>query len=368
MGKSTIARHLNDILDKSGRLVAHFFFNRNDTKQDDPGYITGTLAYQLAHISSDMKVAVCDSIRSPPNNRLFLPQFRARVLSPLLACHFSLPMVIILDALDEYKDILDLLKVLVDVIDDFPPNVKIFVTSRPVRQLEALLTCLKAEVLDLGSASSDIIYKFFNERLQSIQGWRKQPPTPNQISHLVTAADGLFIWASTACSVIADPSVGDPDDVLEQLLLPQSKFRRSAEDALDSLYLGALSNIYPDKPGSRLSFENFQRVLGSILVIKSPLTMSSLRTILGEVTPVQSIVSDLRGLQTRVSPAVAIDTPLTPASTMFHSSFLDFIVDPFYKCNRFHLEPLKYNSHVAIACLRLMAQLFDSEGKRAEYA
>ena len=134
MGKTTLSRHLRNVLSESGRLAAHFFFSRNNQKQEDPGFIIGTLAYQLAHVDQEMGNVICKAIRSRSSDQQFSSQFQARVLNPLLAASFPLPMVIILDALDEYKDIVDLLDVLIELVPKMPRNVKIFLTSRPTFQ------------------------------------------------------------------------------------------------------------------------------------------------------------------------------------------------------------------------------------------
>jgi hypothetical protein len=136
MGKSTLSSHLRDVLGRTGRLAAYFFFSRNDQKQEDPAFIIGTLAYQLALADQGLRGVICDAIRSPSPDQQFSPQFRARVLNPLLVASFPQPMVIVLDALDEYKDIVHLLDVLVELVPKMPPNIKLFVTSRQERQIE----------------------------------------------------------------------------------------------------------------------------------------------------------------------------------------------------------------------------------------
>jgi hypothetical protein len=372
MGKSTLSSHLRDVLGRAGRLVAYFFFSRNDKKQEDPGFIIGTLAYQLAHLDQDMGNVICEAIRSRCPDLQFSSQFQARVLNPLLVASFTLPMVIIFDALDEYKDIVDLLDVLIELIPQMPRKVKLFFTSRPDSQIEAQLRRLEAEELGLYPATDTVMGTFFRERLGSVKGWRSESPSQDQVSRLVDAAKGHFVWAATACNVIARPSNGFPDDILEQVLSPRSIFRRSAEARLDSLYHGALSHAFHDGPESRPSLENYQRVLGAILVVEARLNISNLQAILGTSTRVDAIVSDLRGLQTRVSSEPTSDHPVTPASERFHASFLDFVVDP-ERCtdgllpnaNRFRIDLPKSHAYVAQACLQRMDNFFNSDQGKA---
>jgi tetratricopeptide (TPR) repeat protein len=368
MGKSTLSSHLRDFLGRTGRLAAHFFFSRNDNKQEDPAFIIGTLAYQLALVDQGMRNVICDAIRSPYPDQQFSSQFQARVLNPLLAASFPLPMVIILDALDQYKDIVDLLDVLVELVPRMSASVKLFFTSRPESQIETRIRRMKAEELGLYPASDIVLEAFFLERLRPVEGWRSKSPSQDQISRLVDAAKGHFVWAATACNVIARPSNGFPDDTVEQILSPRSTFRHSAEARLDSLYRDALSDAFPDGPESRPSLDNYRRVLGAILVVEVQLNISALQTVLGTSTRVDAIVSDLRGLQTRISSEPPSDCPVTPASERFHASFLDFIVDPercadglLHNADRFRIDRSKSHTHVAHACLQRMDEFFNSD-------
>jgi hypothetical protein len=372
MGKSTISSHLRDVLERAGRLAAYFFFSRNDQKQDDPGFIIGTLAYLLAHVDQDMGNVICDAIRSRCADQKFSSQFEARVLKPLLAATFPLPMVIILDGLDEYKDIIHLLDVLVRLVPKMPPNVKLFVTSRQERQIETRIRQIDPEELALFPATDSVMEAFFLDRLRSVEGWRNKSPSQDQISRLVDAAKGHFVWAATACNVIAHPSNGFPDNIVEQMLSPQPIFPHSVEARLDYLYHGALSHAFPDGPESRLSQENYRRVLGAILVVEAHLNVSDLQAVLGQSARVNAIVSELRDLQTRISSEPTSDCPVTPASERFHASFLDFVTNLerctdrlCHNADRFYIDVPKSHTYVAQACLQRMDEFFESEQGRA---
>jgi hypothetical protein len=97
------------------------------------------------------------------------------------------------------------------------------------------------------------------------------------------------------------------------ILSPPSNFRHSAEARLDSLYHGALSYAFPDGPESRPSLENYQHVLGAILVVQAGLNISDLQPVLRTSARVDAIISDLRGLQTRISSEPTSGCPMTPA-------------------------------------------------------
>jgi hypothetical protein len=207
-------------------------------------------------------------------------------------------MVIILD-LDEYKDIIHLLDVLIELVPKIPPNVKLFLTSRPERQIETRIRQINAEELTLFPAADSVMEAFFLERLGSAEGWPSASPSQDHISRLADAAQGHFVWA--ACNVIARPSNGFPDDIVEQILSPRPNSPHSAEARLDSLYHGALSHAFPDGLDSKPSLENYRRVLGAILVVEVRLNISDLQTVLGRSARVDAIVSQSRGLQTRIS-------------------------------------------------------------------
>lgn len=373
MGKTTLSSHLRDSLRRAGRLAACFFFSRNDKKQEDPGFIIEALAYQLAQVDQDMANVICKAIRSRHPDQQFSSQFQAWVLNPLLAASFPLPMVIIFDALDEYKDIVDLLDVMTEIVPKMPRNIRILFTSRPDAQIQVRMRKLNAVELGLYPAAQNVIETFFRERLRSVEGWRSVSPAQDQILRLVDAAKGHFMWAATACSVVANPSNGYPDDILEQILSPHSLFRHSAEARLDSLYHGALSRAFPDRPEATPSLENYRRVLGAILVVEVRLNISNLQAILGRTARVDAIVSDLRSLQTQMPSEPTLDRPVTPASERFHASFLDFIADP-QRCtdvllpnaSRYRIDLPESHMYVALACLQRMNEFFDSEQGKAE--
>lgn len=375
MGKTTLSTHLRDSLSRAGRLAACFFFSRNNGKQEDPGFVIESLAYQLAQVDQDMGNAICKAIRSRHPDQQFSSQFEAWVLNPLQAASFPLPMVIIFDALDEYKDVVDLLDAMTELVPKMPRNIRILFTSRPDAQIQVRMRKLNAIELSLYPAAQSVIEAFFRERLRSVEGWRSVSPAQDQILRLVEAAKGHFMWAATACSVVANPSNGYPDDILEQILSPHSLFRHSAEARLDSLYHGALSRAFPDKPEAMPSLENYRRVLGAILVVEVRLNISNLQAILGRTARVDAIVSDLRSLQTQMSSEPTLDRPVTPASERFHASFLDFVADP-QRCtdvllpnsSRYRIDLPESHMYVALASLQRMDEFFNSEqGKAALY-
>ena len=263
MGKSTIAHHLRKVLGEAGRLAAHFFFKRHSKDQERPDFIIGTLAYQLAHVDRPLRAVICKAIRRISPDQLFSSQFKAFILSALLAGSFPLPVVIILDALDEYDDALKFLGVLAQSVPHFPPNVKLFLTSRYEPEIESRMLRLGVEMLELRSASARAMTALFTERLGATEGWRNRPPTQDQISQLVLSADGLFGWAGTACNLIAQARLGAPDQILNQVLLSQSEHRLLSESPLDSLYAAALEHLFPKTSGPDLHAKNFQRVFGA---------------------------------------------------------------------------------------------------------
>jgi hypothetical protein len=77
MGKSTLSSHLEDVLHRAGRLAAHFSFTCNMSKQEDPVFIIGTLAHQLALVDQGMRSVICEAIRFPCLDQQLLSQFQA---------------------------------------------------------------------------------------------------------------------------------------------------------------------------------------------------------------------------------------------------------------------------------------------------
>ncbi len=153
-GKSTIARTVARRCSDAGLLGASFFFSRGGGELETARMFVTTLAVQLSRRHPLLRTAVCEVLRAQPDiaRQLLGDQWRHLVLGPCerLACAtvgalsepaLSLPLVIVIDALDECKSSAEAESVLALLSEltgySSKPPLRIFLTSRPETVIRA---------------------------------------------------------------------------------------------------------------------------------------------------------------------------------------------------------------------------------------
>jgi tetratricopeptide (TPR) repeat protein len=138
---------------------------------------------------------------------------------------------------------------------------------------------------------------------------------------------------------------------LKTVLSPQDS-PHPADKQLDDLYSAALNHLFP--PTNRLARDNFKAIFDAIYVALGPLDEQALKELVGKGPG--GIVSSLRSLQTRPSN----DNRVTPATDLFHASFLDFIASK-DRCDNvdFRIEPLEAHKKVVTLCIELLSKTFE---------
>ena len=135
-GKSAIAQTFAEICFAEGILGASFFCSRESDKRSDIQLILPTLAFQLAHRYPRFREELVKLLRANPDvgqERLSL-QLEKLIVGPFEATQIQ--TLIIIDALDECDNgsVRFFLMSLSQHMDGIP-NVKFFVTGRPVRDI-----------------------------------------------------------------------------------------------------------------------------------------------------------------------------------------------------------------------------------------
>ena len=246
-GKSTLSTTIAQIMLSIHRLGAFFFFNR-DIPQRNSGTLIRTLAYQLAMFDARFGAAISRLV-TDNGNIAIMPlefQFENLLLNTLTSVEWSGgPIVLIIDALDECgreADRRDLMQALSKGFSNLPSFIRIMVVSRQESDIQHALgshSHVRQCHLDTNSViNKEDISEYVRHRLERIRirngrlgdHW----PGEDKISSLANRADGLFLWASTACLYIESYT---PDRRLSQLVHKQQGGHSSGPFAhLDSLY------------------------------------------------------------------------------------------------------------------------------------
>ncbi|KAI9778859.1 MAG: hypothetical protein M1839_007822 [Geoglossum umbratile] len=363
-GKSTIARSVAQSFADQNQLAASFFFKKGEGERGNATRFFTTIATDLmAHIPG-LILGIKKALDADPgiSERALKDQFEKLILRPLLemAPSQSLAYIIVIDALDECEreeDIRVILQLLARAKDIKPISLRILVTSRPelpirlgFRQMsDGTHQDLVLHEVPKRTIEEDIRL-FLEHELREIQEQRLLPPkwpSEDQIQVLVELAVPLFIFAATACRYIADRR-DNPMKRLEVILQYQSATHVSK---LDRTYLPILGQLFDDEDEadkqSRIS--EFQDIVGGIVILESPLSISSLASLF-QISK-EDVRCKLDSFHSVLSIPDSEDLPVR----LLHLSFRDFLVDPQKKDNPFWIDKRETHERLASKCLELLS-------------
>ena len=209
---------------------------------------------------------------------------------------------------------------------------------------------------DLTAYLNHELAKIKSEYDQSVSKNRKLPsnwPQRSDIDALVTMAIPLFIFAATTGRFLADRKGGNPLRKLQRVLEQQTK---SQESKLDATYLPVLKQMLvglSDRE-EREATQEFRDIVGSIVVLESPLSTSALVRLLN--TEQDIIDTRLDWLHSVLNVPPSPELPVR----LFHLSFRDFLLDPEKRQNpearQFWVNETETHRKLAKHCLRVMNQ------------
>lgn len=335
-GKSTISRTVAKSFREANLLGASFFFKRGEGDRGTATKFFPTIARQLSTHIPELIPRVRKAIHDDSDiaTKTLMEQFDKLLLQPLLSVKpsaSSVPTIaIVVDALDECEvdnDVRLILQLLPLLQKSNSVHLRIFLTSRPelpIRLGFSNMTNNDYEDLVLhdipeATIESDISL-FLNHRLFKIRSDRSLPinwPGDTNIKNLVELSVPLFIFAATMCRIFEDPH-WDPVDSLSEILT-----HRIDGSKLDGTYLPVLNRLLngqSEKQKKQL-VQTFQEVIGVIVILESPLSVTSLSRLIG--IPERVVHLRLNPLHSVLS----VPNDKTVSVRLFHLSFRDFLLD-----------------------------------------
>ncbi|KAH6983425.1 hypothetical protein BKA56DRAFT_482752 [Ilyonectria sp. MPI-CAGE-AT-0026] len=375
VGKSTISRTIARNFSQSGYLGASFFFKRGEADRGNLSKFFTTIASQLTRIELSLAPHIKEAIDDDPMifRKASREQFEKLIMHPLSQIvqehHKTVPVVIVIDALDECERDVDI-RFLIDSLSRTTSiqslRLRIFVTSRPELPIrlgfDALGTYQQIILHKLPSPVIEhdicvflqhelaIIRRDYN---RSVSNKQRQLPTDwpreGDIQILVRKATPLFIFAATVCRFLADRRCGHPNELLREVL--DFKTDRQ-EEKLDATYLPVLNKMVAGLSADQQErvVQRFRQIVGSIVILFSPLTICALSKILG--ISEDDVDNQLSMLHSVLNVPASVDAPVR----LLHLSFRDFLVDPRKRgVNMFWMDEKQLHSQVAVNCLRVMS-------------
>ena len=358
-GKSAIAHTIAQQFNDLHRLGSSFCFLRGEAGRG-PDKLFPHMARDLADFDKRIKRALWGIVRDQTALRTTSQvalQLEHFILKPLLKLTLTGPLVIVIDALDECGDVPSrqgLLEILASKIADLPSNVRILLTSRPEADIERLFKSnahiMLKKMQDISPQSTELdITTYIHNRLSG-PGYRGIDDARR--SALVSKCEGLFQWASVACTFIIGLGITGLEPLDRYNLLIEGKVQEMA--GLDGLYTTVLSYLFPIQRSAALDksiMDGFRFIMALVLTTFEPVSLESLnemsRSIEDGVLSLKP-VSILGGMGS-VLRGVAEEEPIRP----LHTSFRDFLLDP-SRSGRYHVDTSRTHRDLTLASLHMM--------------
>ncbi|KAJ5389771.1 uncharacterized protein N7496_000839 [Penicillium cataractarum] len=362
-GKSTISRTVARSLKDTNHLGASFFFKRGEGDRGNAKKFFPTLTRQLMLMIPVLRSGVHKALHDDPDivSKSLREQFEKLLLHPLLDLdqHGRQPQaaVIVIDALDECEhdqDVRNIIRLLPLLQKAKSVRLRIFLTSRP----ELPISIGFSEIANHGyqdlalheipeKVTERDIHLFLQDRFAKIKQDRnisQDWPGDNVIQKLVTVSVPLFISAATVCRYIEN-TIWEPKLRLTELLTDQAKY----VSKMDKTYLPILMRLLDDRESDESEqqqlLQEFQDIVGVIILLADPLSINALSLFLG--IGADRIGNRLNSFRSVLS----IPGNRDQSVRILHLSFRDFLVQ---SGTKFHVDEPKKHKKIAHLCLKTM--------------
>lgn len=379
-GKSTVAFTVAQWLDQQrapgcARLGASFFFKRGDGDRASAALFFPTIAYQLQKKIPGLGRLIDEAVTADPTicTQAIRRQFHKLICEPLqkLGSNQQQSMhIIVVDALDECdneSDIEDLLKLWPYLFSMISVGLRLFLTSRPESLIRLGFSRMPASahqgvilhMVEPKIIEHDILV-YLKDTFRSIRDqYNREPlsgvllpdswPGDTILRRLVHLAAPLFIVAATICRFVQDPNF-DPQKQLDTIL----KSRKTGYPChVAEIYLPILQQVgssCPDVVRRRQVYEEFELIVGTIVVLGEPLSRTALADLLQ--VPPTTIFLRLRSLRSVIDVPLDADHPIRP----LHLSFGEFLTSQECRGLPFRIDATTIHDTLSTRCLAILSK------------
>ncbi|RXW22803.1 hypothetical protein EST38_g3057 [Candolleomyces aberdarensis] len=318
IGKSMLVGHLSDKFRSEGCLAGSVSLGGFPTGTYGPGAIIKMIAYEIGSIHPQAIPKIVEAM-DQCHATSFENHLQKYIVEPLQSLNHPRPFIIIIDAMDEWRDHPAFIKALAH-LNSQSCVVKFIITDRlnPCASHLPGIERISVYTYALGPISKEVIKAYFQKHLETVPWVDGRRATPVDVEKLTELSGGLPVWASTVVAVLSHRfGESPPHEILEEIV--GSRRHVGSNDGLGELYGNALSRLFHSPEDQR----QLRRYLGASLALQEPLPPSSFSTLSG----IRSHLTDcvrfaLSALQTR-SPPPGSEDMIYPATALFHLSFID---------------------------------------------
>ncbi|OOF96790.1 hypothetical protein ASPCADRAFT_506402 [Aspergillus carbonarius ITEM 5010] len=375
-GKSTIARTVARDFDRHSRLAASISFS-GDLEGIDAGLFATTIAVQLANFDPSMKDAIQEALRQCPllRHQGPLQKWTRLVLKPLaewVKTSKQSSLLMVVDGLHSCVEreaclIIHLLSSIPEYCDG---RVLVFLASRPEWIMRTELSRIKHRRLKLEDVDEQVVDNdirlllsdAFSKIAVKVQTGNEPWPGDDTISQLVKSAEGVFLWAATACQYI---SAGRKKEVICSRLenVKQGRITKgSPQKRLDEAYVAVLhGSVSRDWDDEETSVQG--QVVGDFLsrmaALQAPLSVTAMKKLLGK-EDIDSTLDEFHSI-------FKIPDDATRPIDLHHSSMRAFLISR-ERCVSHQAWVRGRLGHLEMAnrCLSLMKESFKRDRSPGE--
>lgn len=362
-GKSAIASTVAYKWKEQKAPCALFHFRRGQTALSTR--LVRALARQLiCGGTTEVREAILEVIRSNRDVATMSmgDQFRILLVESLQKLEpDSLPILLVVDALDECEDpdyALRFLKTIARYTSSIPANVKFLVTSRPEDRLVRALQRRewRAEDLDQAPETTNDIALFLRSGLSEIrtehcldEDW----PSERAVDCLTRFSQGLFQWAHTVIKYIGERM---PEHRLSEVIETPNGW-----NGLDDLYHQILTKAFSGLKVAVKEDELLCRVLGIIVASPYPVSLKIIAYLCADHDVLAKHKQDkgievLRGqILVDLASMLSIPTSSSDPIQFTHTSIRDLLIDAM-RCDQkpYFIDVSRHHHNIAFRCFLLM--------------
>ncbi|KAJ2935018.1 hypothetical protein H1R20_g2069, partial [Candolleomyces eurysporus] len=274
------------------------------------------------------------------------------ILEPLRSLKRPHPLVIIIDAIDEWRDHLTFMPAL-SYLNSESSVVKFIITTclDPCASHLPGSDNILLQTYPLLPKSDEVIKIYFDEHFEAVASANGRSASNADVNRLVELSGGLPLWTSTVISLLSHRfSDSLPHEILLKVI--SSQHQNVSSGGLIELYRIALAHLFPSPGVQRL----FRLYIGAAIVLQKPLSLSDFSILTGLPShAIRHIQFTLSVLQIWVPPSDS-ENRVYPAIMLFHLSFLKFVQAATTE-RAFATPAFDSHSTLGLACLNQVASL-----------
>ncbi|KAF5370317.1 hypothetical protein D9758_006979 [Tetrapyrgos nigripes] len=364
-GKSTIARSVCLSLEKKQLLAATFFCSRQIPECNDCNYIIPTIAYQLAQYSPAFAEVLNKTIQEDPTiisksasmqlDKLVVTcwdtVFKSQKLGPLTP-------VVVIDALDECRDISSVLEVLIPAIQKQELlGLKFLFTSRPEYYMHKYLKIdgplsegSNVDRMFLHDVEESLVQADIIRFLTCQFEHSELSVSEHNINKLANMSGKLFIFAATIVKFILEkhnPIMAEKR--MNRVLDLKSKQEKHQTKGLDELYDTVLEHSFDFEKSLSEEKDTYLMILHAVITVQKPVSPSVISKMLGlQLQEVEEVIRELYSVLYIADSDQAIYT--------LHASFPDYIRTKGRAKGAFWCNEGLYHTILGKACFKNMME------------